>query len=64
MVSGGDDRAVRVWDMQTIREFKVLEGHESKVLSVAISPDGKRFASSSKDTTILLWDLAQVLTPK
>ena len=64
MVSGGDDRAVRVWDMQAVREAKVLDGHESKVLSVAVSPDGKRFASASKDTTILLWDLEVVLIPK
>ncbi|MEH2411887.1 serine/threonine-protein kinase [Nostoc sp.] len=35
-----------------------LQGHESSVLSVAISPDGKTIASSGGDRTIKLWNLA------
>ncbi|MEH2364338.1 serine/threonine-protein kinase [Nostoc sp.] len=35
-----------------------LQGHESSVLSVAISPDGKTIASSGGDSTIKLWNLA------
>ncbi|MBN3897297.1 MAG: protein kinase [Nostoc sp. NOS(2021)] len=35
-----------------------LQGHESSVLSVAISPDGKTIASSGGDNTIKLWNLA------
>ncbi|MEH2149988.1 serine/threonine-protein kinase [Nostoc sp.] len=35
-----------------------LQGHESSVLSVAISPDGKTIASSGDDRKIKLWHLA------
>ncbi|MEH2024495.1 serine/threonine-protein kinase [Nostoc sp.] len=35
-----------------------LQGHQSSVLSVAISPDGQTIASSGDDRTIKLWNLA------
>ncbi|MBD2343457.1 serine/threonine-protein kinase [Anabaena subtropica] len=40
-----------------IAPVKTLQGHSDVVFSVAISPDGKTFASGSKDKTIKLWNL-------
>src|SRR5436190_17232111 len=39
-------------------EPRVLEGHTGSVMGLAFSPDGKTLATSSRDTTIILWDVA------
>jgi WD40 repeat protein len=38
------------------RELRVFAGHESHVLAIAVSPDGKRIATGSEDQTARLWD--------
>ncbi|KAM0169111.1 hypothetical protein ACHAPF_010297 [Botrytis cinerea] len=59
VVSGSDDKTVRLWDTVTGQQIQpTLEGHTDYVRSVAFSPDGKQVVSGSDDKTVRLWDTA------
>jgi WD40 repeat protein len=47
IVSGSQDKSVRVWDALTGEEKHVLNGHTNSVNSVAFSSDGSRIVSGS-----------------
>jgi WD40 repeat protein len=51
-------KVLRLWDVATGKEIRLLEGHTDVVLSVAFSPDGTRALSGSGDRTMRLWDVA------
>jgi len=57
LVSGGGDRAVKLWDVQTGGVAKSFHGHTKDVFSVSISADCTMIASGSEDNTIRLWDI-------
>jgi len=59
VVSGSNDRTVRVWDVRRGTELACLRGHLDIVNSVAFSPDGRFIASGSADCTVRLWDTAR-----
>jgi len=56
-ISGGWDREVKVWDLQTCTMRTSLAGHTDYVNTVTVSPDGSLCASGGKDGTANLWDL-------
>jgi WD domain, G-beta repeat len=58
LASGGDDKAVRLWDPAAGRERATLPGLEPTVWSVAFSPDGKTLAAGSHDGSVSLWRAA------
>jgi eukaryotic-like serine/threonine-protein kinase len=46
------------WQPQTHMALMTLRGHLGPVLAVAVSPDGRRIATASGDTTAKIWDAA------
>ena len=58
VLSGSEDRTVRLWDLETGQELRRFEGHQAGVSGVAISPDGRLGLSGSFDRTARTWDLA------
>ena len=57
LVSGSEDKTVKVWDVGTGQERATLKGHTAPVWSVALSGDGKTLVSGSYDTTVKVWDV-------
>ena len=56
VVSGSEDRTVRVWDAKTGTALCILAGHERGVTCVAASSDGRSIVSGSEDKTVRVWD--------
>jgi WD40 repeat protein len=57
VVSGGDDGAIRIWELDQGHEQAALTGHTDWVRAVAVTPDGTRAVSGSDDGSVRIWDL-------
>jgi transcription initiation factor TFIID subunit 5 len=60
LVSSGEDRRIRVWDLTAGGLLKELRGHTDTVNSVCFSADGTLLASGGMDSHVRVWDFQQV----
>jgi WD40 repeat protein len=65
VLTAGEDRTARFWDVRTGKETAVLRGHEGPIYTAAFSRDGRHVLTASADHTARLWDaaLAEDRTP-
>ena len=57
LVSGSNDKTIKLWDVQTGGVIKTLCGHTGYIWSVSISADDTMIASTAKDRKICLWNI-------
>src|SRR5438128_521991 len=57
LVSGEQDKSIRLWDLATGEETKKLDGHTNWVVSLSFSRDGKLLASAGLEDVLRVWDM-------
>lgn len=55
VVSGGSDRALRVWDFHTGRLLSVLKGHQDEVCQIEFCQNGKTIVSRDNSGQVRVW---------
>jgi len=57
IVSGGDDKVLRLWDARTHVQIGSSPQHTGAITSVIFSPDGKQILSISGTKNMFLWNV-------
>ncbi|MGD1900354.1 MAG: WD40 repeat domain-containing protein [Phormidesmis sp.] len=57
VLSGDQDGVIRIWDIASNRTIRMLDDGADRIVSLAVSADGKYVASGSYDQTIRVWSL-------
>jgi WD40 repeat protein len=58
LITGDEDGVVKVWDLSK-KPIGTIENpvtaHKNGLMGIVVSPDGKRFATTSRDGQVRLW---------
>src|SRR5439155_27014860 len=57
LLASSDGQVVHLWEVATGKEIRTFRGHRGEIRSLAFSANGRRLASASTDSTVLIWDL-------
>jgi cytochrome c len=57
IATAGEDGKLAIWRPGETQPQHVFSGHTAPIVSLAVSPDGKRLATGSWDRTVRIWDL-------
>jgi WD40 repeat protein len=57
LVSGGNDKALKVWDLAAGKLKKTLQSDSGIINAIAIAPDNKTLISGSADRIVRIWNL-------
>ena len=57
-LSSGTDATLRLWDLETLQQIRLLVGHDDPVFDIAFAPDGATALSAGRDGYVIRWDLA------
>jgi WD40 repeat protein len=55
LLTGGEDRLVRLWDTATGEELFALAGHQRDIIAGTFSRDGRKFATFDDSGLLLIW---------
>jgi WD40 repeat protein/serine/threonine protein kinase len=55
-LAGYSDGDIILWDILSGERVRTFRGHQQQITDIAFSPDARRFASSSWDDTLRVWD--------
>jgi WD40 repeat protein len=58
VITGGDDRIVRIWDVATERVDSILPGHTDVVWSAMYDREGQRLMTAGEDRRVKVWEAA------
>ena len=57
VVSGGGDKTVKIWDVETGECLKTFNGHTGYVICCSFSHDSRLIVSCDSDKTVKIWDV-------
>ncbi|QRV94218.1 WD repeat protein [Ceratobasidium sp. AG-Ba] len=64
VLTGAQDRTIRLWNPESGNEIRKYEGHGYEVLSIDVTHDNARFASGGGDRSVFLWNVTAGTTER